>query len=84
MQAENPWNPPRVEEENLNSLNFDAARTGLMMTLISVNLYAAALWVISGFLHESGIVDGRLTWRQSAGTCLLVSFCRMWNRVFFQ
>lgn len=77
------WPAPDEEEENA-AYHWAVIRTGLYFIIISILLYSVFVYLGIGILNNSGIISGKLSWRQTSGLVAIFVFLRMWTRAFFK
>jgi hypothetical protein len=76
--------PEMASPEEERSYQIDMIKTGIRFFIFTSVLYAFLLWVVSIMLVRSNIIDGSISWTNSAIIAFLATFVRVWDRTFLK
>lgn len=78
------WPEPELSSAEQREYQIDLLKTGIRFFIFTTLAYAFLLWAVSNLLADSNIIDGSVSWTNSALIAFLGTFVRVWDRTFFK
>lgn len=78
------WPEPELSSAEQREYQVDLVKTGIRFFIFTTLAYAFLVWVVSIVLANSNIIEGSVSWTNSALVAFLGTFVRVWDRTFFK